>query len=315
MSKLTCPPVGSRGGRFRPLAALVLFCIGEWFMPQVIEPISTPLMKGWKALGLPFGPYVPGMVGPAGLIAGTCAATLFALFLTVLAALVSGRSWTDFRLRPIRLAKAGEGFLIGFVMVAALILALVYLGVMKVAPSGQSLTSTAGYLAVWLVGMGFVGAAEEISCRGAALSLLSELANPWVACLVTSIGFAVEHLGNTGETLSGVAMTAGFGLVAALGVMRTGSIWWAIGMHAGWDWGLENFFGAIGSGLRFQGSFLVSTGSQPAWLTGGSAGPEGSALVWIVMGAAALYLAFVRRPGRAAGGRAGAGDRAAEAGV
>ncbi len=288
------------GGRLWVIVALVLFCVGEWFMPQVIGPISTPLMKGWKALGLPFGPYVPGMVGPAGLIAGTFTATMIALVLTAIAAVVAGRSFTDFRILPLRPGKAGEGFLTGFAMVAALILALAALGTMKIAPSGQSPGSSVCYLLVWLVGMGFVGAAEELFCRGAVLSLLSELTNPWVACVLTSVGFGLQHLGNTGETFTGIAMTMGFGFVAALGVIRTGSIWWAIAMHAGWDWALENVFGAIGSGLRFQGSFLVSTGLKPDWLTGGSAGPEGSALVWVVLGVVAFYLAFIRKPARQA---------------
>lgn len=300
MGKLNLSTGGSGFGRLRLVVALALFCIGEWFLPQAIDPISTPLMKAWKALGLPFGPHSPNLVGPAGLIAGTFSATLFALGLTVIAALVSGRSFTDFRIRPLRPGRAGEGFVIGFIMVAVLILALAVLGTMKIAPSHQSPGGSICYLLVWVIGMSFVGAAEELLGRGAALSLLSELTNPWVAAILTAAAFGLQHLGNGGETISGIAMTIGFGLVAALGVIRTGSIWWAIGMHAGWDWALENFFGAIGSGLRFQGSFLVSTGSNPVWLTGGSAGPEGSALAWVVLGALALYLVFARKPARLA---------------
>jgi uncharacterized protein len=29
----------------------------------------------------------------------------------------------------------------------------------------------------------------------------------------------------------------GFGLLFCLSLRRTGSLWWAVGFHAAWDWG------------------------------------------------------------------------------
>jgi uncharacterized protein len=78
-------------------------------------------------------------------------------------------------------------------------------------------------------------------------------------------------------------------------VRVTGSAWWAIGCHAGWDWGETYFYGTADSGLTPHGSFLVSTpAGNPLW-SGGAVGPEGSLLV---VGVVLLILAVVLVYGR-----------------
>ena len=70
---------------------------------------------------------------------------------------------------------------------------------------------------------------------------------------------------------------------------RTGTLWFAVGYHAAWDWGQTFFYGTSDSGLPGRGHLLNSSFHGPAWLTGGSVGPEGSVLniplvlmVWIL---------------------------------
>jgi hypothetical protein len=47
-------------------------------------------------------------------------------------------------------------------------------------------------------------------------------------------------------------------------------------MHAAWDWGLTYFYSVPNSGTVAVGHLFNVHTQGPAWLTGGSAGPEGS---------------------------------------
>ena len=77
-------------------------------------------------------------------------------------------------------------------------------------------------------------------------------------------------------------------------LFRSGSLWFAIGLHAAWDWAQTFFYGTPDSGLLGVGHYLNSTSSGPRWLSGGSAGPEGSALALavILLAAGLIHLRF-----------------------
>jgi hypothetical protein len=101
----------------------------------------------------------------------------------------------------------------------------------------------------------------------------------WCAAWVTSIYFGDVHLSNPGETSIGIFAAAFIGFVFCVSVRVTGSAWWAIGCHAGWDWGETYFYGTADSGLTPQGCYLTShPAGNPLW-SGGAVGPEGSVLV------------------------------------
>ena len=112
----------------------------------------------------------------------------------------------------------------------------------------------------------------------------------WYAAWVTSTLFGAVHISNAGESGVGIFAAAFIGFVFCVSVRVTGSAWWAIGCHAGWDWTETFFFGTADSGLSPHGSYLTShPAGNPFW-SGGSVGPEGSALV---LGAILLLLAAV----------------------
>jgi hypothetical protein len=67
--------------------------------------------------------------------------------------------------------------------------------------------------------------------------------------------------------------------VFCVSVRVSGSAWWAIGCHAGWDWAETFFYGTADSGLTPRGHYLTSMpAGNPLW-SGGTDGPEGSLLV------------------------------------
>jgi hypothetical protein len=66
-------------------------------------------------------------------------------------------------------------------------------------------------------------------------------------------------------------------------IRRTGTLWFALGYHAAWDWAETFFYGTPDSGLIGVGHFLNTSYHGPTWLTGGSAGPEGSMFTFLVL--------------------------------
>jgi uncharacterized protein len=106
----------------------------------------------------------------------------------------------------------------------------------------------------------------------------------WDAAWVTSVLFGAGHTGNSGESWVGIFSAAGIGLVFCVSVKLTGSVWWAIGCHAAWDWGQSYLYGTPDSGLMARRHLLNSGYSQQhvIW-SGGSTGPEGSILIIPIM--------------------------------
>jgi len=74
----------------------------------------------------------------------------------------------------------------------------------------------------------------------------------------------------------------------AYAVYRTGSLWWSVGYHAGWNWASAPLFGAAGSGYLDQGHLFDFLPYGSVWLTGGAVGPEGSLFAFL-----AVVMAFV----------------------
>src|SRR5262249_50889267 len=100
-----------------------------------------------------------------------------------------------------------------------------------------------------------------------------------------------------GESWVGALNVVAYALFASLTLRRTGSLWFAIGMHAAWDDAQSYLYGVADSGVRMDGHLLQAHAHGPDWLTGGTVGPESSVLAF-----AALALAFaVFAAGRSTG--------------
>jgi membrane protease YdiL (CAAX protease family) len=144
----------------------------------------------------------------------------------------------------------------------------------------------------WTLAFLAVGFSEEFTYRGYLQFTLTTGTGFWPAALLTSILFALVHIGNSGESLFGLVQVAEFGLMACLALQRTGNLWWPIGFHAAWDWGQTFFYGVPDSGLKASHNFLHSEFRGPNWLTGGSTGPEASVLTLIALVIVSLLLIF-----------------------
>jgi hypothetical protein len=79
-------------------------------------------------------------------------------------------------------------------------------------------------------------------------------------------------------------IAAGFiGFFFCLTLRRTGNLWFAVGFHAAWDWGETFLYSVPDSGMVSPGHLLSSSLRGPDWLSGGSVGPEGSVLCFVVV--------------------------------
>ncbi len=128
-----------------------------------------------------------------------------------------------------------------------------------------------------------VGLFEEFFFRGYALYTLAEGIGFWPATVILAILFAMAHAPNDGETRIGLISVALFALFACAAIWRTGNLWLAIGAHAGWDWGQSYFYGVNDSGYQLPGHLLNPHIAGPVWLSGGTVGPEGSALTLLLL--------------------------------
>jgi hypothetical protein len=112
----------------------------------------------------------------------------------------------------------------------------------------------------------------------------------WQAAWAASTLFGFIHTGNGGENWIGIFAAALIGFVFCVSVRVTGSLWWAIGCHAVWDWAETFFYGTADSGMVATGHYLTTSVRGNALWSGGADGPEGSVLV---LGVVLLLLAML----------------------
>jgi membrane protease YdiL (CAAX protease family) len=138
----------------------------------------------------------------------------------------------------------------------------------------------------------FTGFFEEFLVRGYSQWALARVMNFWPAAAFLSVAFGYIHGANPGESKTGMVAAGLIGFFLCLTLRRTGDLWWAVGFHMAWDWGESYLYSVPDSGALLPGHLINSSFHGPGWLTGGSVGPEGSYLVFVVIGA--LWVLFDR---------------------
>jgi uncharacterized protein len=204
------------------------------------------------------------------------------------------RPFGDFGLPARRAFKRNfwVGTLWGIASLTVLMLALRVAGAFEfgaLALHGARIWRFAAYYAVLFLLTGFF---EEFLVRGYSQWVLSRGMNFWPAAALLSVVFGYIHGGNPGEAKTGLVAAGLIGFFLCLTLRRTGDLWWAVGFHMAWDWGESYLYSVPDSGAILPGHLINSRLHGPDWLTGGSVGPEGSYLVFVVIGA--LWVLFDR---------------------
>ena len=221
-------------------------------------------------------------------------------FLTVMAATaimarVEKRSIGSYGL-PLRGAfglRFFEGLFWGFVAECVTIFTLYLTGNVSFQGLDQQGRAALYYAVGWGIAFLMVGFFEESLFRGYPQFTLTQSAGFWPAALIISTLFGLAHMPNPGETWIG-GLSAGLsGLVMCISLRLTGNLWFAVGLHAAWDWAETYLFGVADSGMPASGHLLNTTFSGSKWMTGGTVGPEGSVVELLVV-SALLGLLFLR---------------------
>jgi uncharacterized protein len=188
---------------------------------------------------------------------------------------------------PAREAFGGKfwlGFLFGLVEISLLIGLIAAFGGYSFGPLALHGNEILRWALIHLVLFVFVGLFEEFLFRGYTQFALGEGISFWPAAVVLSLAFGAVHLSNSGEGWIGAAGAALVGFLFCFTLRRTGNLWYAVGLHASFDWGETFLYSVPNSGTVMQGHLSDSLLHGPQWLTGGTVGPEGSLFCFLTMG-------------------------------
>jgi membrane protease YdiL (CAAX protease family) len=180
-------------------------------------------------------------------------------------------------------ARFWEGCVWGFVMLSLVLLVIRLTGHFQIDSVELSGAAILKYGLGWGLAFYAVAIGEEFIFRGYLLFIYTRGMKFWYAALILSLLFGAAHLGNPNENVFGILQVVVVGMVFCLTIRRTGTLWLAVGFHATWDWAQTFFYGTPDSGLLGVGRLLNSSSVGPKWLTGGSAGPEGSIVAFLVL--------------------------------
>jgi membrane protease YdiL (CAAX protease family) len=191
---------------------------------------------------------------------------------------LEGRPFGDYGL-PLRGAFGKlfwQGALFGLAEISAVIAAIATFGSYHfgaLAIHGVDLLRWAAFWGAFFI---LVGLYEEFAFRGYVQFTLAQAVRFWPAAVLLSAAFGYVHRTNQGESKMGLAGIVLTGLFWCLTLRRTGNLWFAVGMHASFDFGETFLYSVPDSGVVFPGHLSNATLAGPTWLTGGSAGPEAS---------------------------------------
>jgi membrane protease YdiL (CAAX protease family) len=193
-------------------------------------------------------------------------------------------------------ARFGEGVLWGLAA-SSLVLLAIWLGGGAALRGVEAGPGRVRGLLLWALTMLCLGLAEELLYRGYALFTFATGMGFWPAAVLLSLLFGAAHLAKPDESALDIAAIVGFGLFLCLTLRRTGSLWFAIGFHAMWNYAAMVLYAApnTGNGGRsVPGHLLDVAYTGPAWLTGGVCGMEASVFTFAAL--AAMSALFARRP-------------------
>jgi len=254
--------------------------------------VSAPVVIARFAVPRPAAAAAATPIPPIGMIVGEVIPLLWVTLITWILARLEHQPLGHYGLpgRSAFGARFWQGVIWGAVSLTVLLLLILAsgdYGFGAVATHGGSL---ARYAVVWAIAFLAVGFFEEFCFRGYALITLREGAGFWTAALILSAAFGAVHLGNGGEDFMGALSAGLIGLFLCFTWLRTGSLWFAVGFHAAWDYCESFVYGVPDSGAVSPGRLLAPSFHGSRWITGGSVGPEGS--LWILLVIAALFVLF-----------------------
>ncbi len=180
-----------------------------------------------------------------------------------------------------------KGAVIGFLAIAACSAALYFSGFVVFKPSHILLSTFALYVFYYLL----IALAEEFLFRSFVLLAFAERYALWIACLVNGFLFVLVHGANPDLSAVGVTNIFLVGILLSIYTLQQQSIFWAVGIHFGWNLTQGLIFGYHVSGIVVPG-VLQANPEGLSYFSGGKFGLEGSLyttallvfwMIWLVV--------------------------------
>lgn len=285
--------------------AIGLFLLLREALSYVIVPLARALFPSLYG--------IPGPMAPRTLLSFEGPGLLCLAGATAVMAVIEHRSIADYGFgRRNCMRNFGQGLLWGAGLLSVLVAALHATGLLVF--QGRLLfgRSALHFGVLWFGGFLIVALTEEIFLRGfiqftltrGLAAIYRRLLGPgeadalgfWSAAVILSFVFGLGHHSNPGESPLGLLSAGLIGLVFCLSLWRTGTLWWAIGFHAAWDWAQSCLYGVPDSGIVASGHIFATHPVGRPYLSGGVTGPEGSLLMLpvLVIALAAVQLTLRR---------------------
>lgn len=261
---------GLRAG-WRVLLFVLLFTLITFVLSMFLRPLLLQARHGVLPAWAPIAQDGPQIV----------ALVLAAYFLSRIERRPMPTAGLAGRSRALRFVTGGVW---GIVVLSVLVWMLDRLHLLTIAAPAIHGSIAMEYGLVYAIGFLLVGIFEELLFRGYLQSIVSRGIGFWWTAVLFSTAFGAVHINNKGESPMGVFNAAAVAFLLCMSLWFTGSLWWAIGFHATWDWGESFLYGTPDSGMIMRGHYFTSVAHGPLLASGGATGPEGSyyALVLLV---------------------------------
>lgn len=246
------------------------------------------------SIALHFPQVTRTIMTPTGLLIQESIGVIAAIAAAAIMGLLEGRAFGAYGLPGAGAfgARFWQGVVWGLVMITAIISLIRVLGGFSFGDLALRGADLFRYGVFWALAFLAVGFFEEFLFRGYTQFTLATGLEFWPAATTLSAAFGALHLANGGEDKIGALSVFAIGMFFCLTLRRTGNLWFAVGLHAAFDWGETFLFSVPNSGIVAPGHLLNSSFHGPMWLTGGTVGPEGSVMAFVVVGIAAII--FIR---------------------
>jgi len=285
----------NRHGLLRVPWRLILFAVIAAAAFILLSLLLTPFkdqfeppeeMTGFRDLSLPITIIGYLLIAVCVFAAGAVAARFFDRRSVASVGLGFHRGWAK---------ELGCGLLMGALFITAIALVQIVTGVLRLEPSGVPPGVLLSQFFLYFVFFTGVALVEELLFRGYPLQALAEGIGKIPAAILLSAPFGITHYFNEGGTWVGALSTGFAGLLLTLAYFRTRSLWLPVGMHITWNMTMGWVFSTPVSGEVLPRTLFTSETSGPAWLSGGSFGPEGSVLAFAGMAVMAVIIYRSRR--------------------
>jgi membrane protease YdiL (CAAX protease family) len=276
-------------GRLRAGWRILFFLVGLVAVTRILSFLivgSFPAIDGTSVWWLRYGIIV--------VIAWTFVVWFFRRFIDRRSLQSLGLAFNINAVRDLFVGLVLSGFMVAIIFVILLISGLIE--IQRIGWAAEGISPILETL-LYFLGIGLaVGWSEELVFRGYLLQNLRDGTGMLWAVSVMSVFYGIVHMTNpNGTWLAGLLITI-FGFLRILPWLRTGQLWFGIGMHAGWNFFQGPIAGFGVSGYSMEALFELKV-SGTDWITGGEFGLEAGVAVLpaLFLGLVIVYAYTVNR--------------------